>query len=104
MVFAETGREAIRQIGDLPTGIFIGVETGFGGMGFFGDAGFQPDQVEAETRVQGIGQRIQPLLQKPQHHIRITQWCASADRDALHLAVGTEEYRFQKTQALALAF
>ncbi len=73
-------------------------------MGFFGDAGFQPDQVEAETGVQRIGQGIQLLVQKPQHYIGIAQRRAGADCDALHLAVGAEEHRFQKAQALALTF
>ena len=103
-VFAEAGREPVRQIGDLPAGILVGVEAGFGGMRLLGDARFQPDQVETEAGVQRIGQRIQPLVQKPQHHIRIAQGRAGADGDALHLAVGAEEHRFQKTQTLALTF
>ena len=103
-MFAETGGEAVDQKIDLPAGILISIEAGFGGMGFFRQAGFQPDQVETEAGVQRIGQRVQPLVAEAAASHRDRARVRRSDRDAFHLAVGAEEDGFQKAQALAFAF
>ena len=56
---------------DLAAGIFVAVKADGGGLrSRSASKRFQPDQVEAETGIQRIGQRIQPFAQQPQHHVR----------------------------------
>ena len=67
-----------------------------------GTAGGKPDQVEAETGIEGVGERIQPLAEQAIDHRGPRHWLAGVDGENAHRAVGAEETRFQPPRALAL--
>jgi hypothetical protein len=102
-MFTEPHRQTVDQETDLAAGIFIAVETQGARPGFFRQQRLQADQVETKAGVQRVGQRIQLLGEKPQHHLGIAQGFAGPNRNARHLAVGAEEGGLQQARTAPFA-
>ena len=97
-------RAAMRSIkrGQFVIVMHIGVEIALLLHHDFGAAGGQPDQIEAETGIERIAERIEPLAKQPVDHLGSGHGLAGIHRDRAHRAVGAEETRFQPPRALAL--
>ena len=67
----------------------------------FGAAGGQTNQIEAETGIERIAQRIEPLAKQAVDHLASGHGPSGID-GSCGRAVGAEETRFQPPRALAL--
>ena len=91
-------RQPVGEPGDFPAGIFAAVEIAVRRLRPLGQHRFQPDQVETETGIERIVQRVQPFLQQPHHPVGVARGPAQAQVDPPHHAIGAEEAGFQPAQ------
>src|SRR5919108_3307664 len=61
----------------------------------------EPCQIEAETRIDLVAERGQPLDEKRADHLRVAHRSRGAGRDALDRAIGPEEGKLEASRAVA---
>ena len=73
-------------------------------MGAFHAAGGKPDEIEAETRIERIGERIQLFAEEPLDDGGLAGGHTHFNGDAAHRAIGTEEHGFKAARPFAALF
>ena len=99
---ADARGDAVDQGGQFVIVVHIGVEIALLLHHDFGAAGGQANEIEAETGIERIVQRIEPLAKQPVDHLGLGHRLSGVDRDGAHRAVGAEETGLQPPRALAL--
>ena len=99
---ADARGDAVDQRGQLVIVVDMGVEIALLLHHDLGAAGGQPDQIEAEAGIEGIGERIEPFAKQAVDDRASRHRTSGLDHDRAHRAVGAEEARLQPPRALAL--
>ena len=101
---AETRGQTVNQKTDVGLLIDAGIKISHFALGAFHAAGGKPDEIEAETRIERIGERIQLFAEEPLDDRGLAGGHAHFNGDAAHRAIGPEEYRFKAARAFAALF
>ena len=95
-------RQAIDQFADRHRVDLVPVQARLRGCQRFGDRDRQPDQIEAEPRIDRIGKRVQTFVEQFQDRFRRARRCSAMHRDAAHNAVAAEQRCLERAPTCAL--
>ncbi len=70
----------------------------------FGDERAEPDDVEAETGIDLVADRVESFGEQPRDAFGLTQWPCGAGLNAKHFFVGAEQRDLQQSRAFAAFF
>ena len=101
---AETRGQTVHQKADVGLLIDAGIEIGHFAVGAFHAAGGKPDEIEAETGIERIGERIQLFAEEPFDDRGLAGGHAHFNGDAAHRAIGPEEHGFKAARPFAALF
>ncbi len=99
---ADPRRDTIDQRGQFVIVVHMGIEIVLLLHHDFGAARRQANEIEAETGIERIAQRIEPFAKQPVDDSAFGHRQSSIHHDRAHRAVGAEETRFQPPCAFAL--
>ena len=101
-VAADARGDAVDQGGEFVIVVHVGIEIALLLHHDFGAAGGQADEIEAETGIERIVQRVEPFAEQAVDHLGLRHRPPGIDGNRAHRAVGAEETGFQPPRALAL--
>lgn len=98
---AETGRKAFGEGDDRLIVLLPAVETGLALVQRLGVAHMQANFVEAESRIERVGQALLPQSKQAQDVFGLASRRGGLDLDRAHRPVRSEEQDFERPPALA---
>ena len=99
---ADAGGDAVDQGGHFVLVVHIGIEIALLRHHDFRAAGGQANEIESETGIERIVQRLEPFGKQPVDHSSPGHGLSGVDRNGSNHAIGAKEIGLQPPRALAL--